>query len=406
LFVSLCKRPFDRERADRLLTLAHRYKFQTTSNEAIRVGFVPLIDAAPLIVAHELGYFVEENVSVILDRQIGWGNVRDKLSFGNLQASQCVLGMPLASHLGDDRFAEPLVSVMSLGSGGNGITLSSRLVESGVNSASALAQHIKAGSRGKENKRKLVLGHVFNCSMHHYLLRDWLAGGGIDPDQDVCLRVVPPPLMADQLYHGHLDGFCVGEPWNTVAAAGGYGEIVAATTDILPSHPEKVLAVSLRWAHEHPATVSGLVKAALRGCIYCNNPANLESLGAMLAKPGYLNVPVSVMKASLSPDRNFGLGVRSVHQRPKDWELRSFSPEKMFPSRTHVAWLGSQMVRWRHAPTDTDWSAISRQCTDGSWFRAAASSLSIACPASDSPPMRLRNGVFELKESTAGLVRT
>ena len=320
--------------------------------------------------------------------------------------------MPLASHLGDDRFADPLVSVMSLGSGGNGITLSRRLVESGVNSASALAQRIKMGiklgsklgMKSSSANRKLVLGHVFNCSMHHYLLREWLAGAGIDPDRDVQLQVVPPPLMADHLRHGHLDGFCAGEPWNTMAVAGGYGEIVATTTDVMPSHPEKVLALSLRWAHEHPDAVAGLVRAALRGCIYCNDPGNLKSLLPMLTNPGYLQVPVDVMKASLAGDRNFGLGVRSVHQRPKDWQLRSFAPDKMFPSRTHAAWLGSQMVRWKHASADTDWSAISRQCTDGSWFRTAAASLSIECPASDSPPMQLRNGVFELKEPRAAVL--
>ncbi len=358
---------------------------------------MPLIDAAPLIVACELGYFSDEHLTVVLDRQIGWGNVRDKLTFGTLQASQCVLGMPLASRLGDDSFADPLVSVMSLGSGGNGITLSSRLVQAGVNSASAMASWIRGGPA----QRKLTIGHVFNCSMHHYLLRDWLAGGGIDPDRDVRLQVVPPPLMADSLYRGHLDGFCAGEPWNTVAEAGGYGDVVATTTDVVPSHPEKVLALSLRWAREHSTAVAGLVRAALRGCIYCNDPANLNGLTEILTRPGYLQVPVDVMKASLAGDRNFGLGVRRAHQRPRDWELRSFAPEKMFPSRSHAGWLGSQMIRWGHIPAETDLVEIAQQCTDSTWFRSAAESLNIECPVSDSPPMRLRNGFYELKEPQA-----
>ncbi len=219
----------------------------------LRIGFVPLIDAAPLVAAERLGYFRDESLNVSLHRQVGWANIRDKLSFGHLDAGHALLGMPLFSHLGRDGFNEPLTTVMELGVGGNAITVRQELHDLGVRSASDLATLMTthpeyAGGR-------LMVGHVFSTSMHHYLLRDWLASANIDPDRDVKLCVIPPPQMADHMRGQYVDLFCVGEPWNTLATREGYGVAIVATTDILPNHPEKVLAVTRRL-RRHPATSS------------------------------------------------------------------------------------------------------------------------------------------------------
>jgi len=173
---------------------------------ALRIGFVDLIDAAPLIVAFENGYFADEGLRVVLERQLGWGNVRDRLTFGQLDAAHALLGMPLFSQIQRDRFVEPLVALMNLGAGGDAITISRRLFDAGVRSAPTLGQYIANGRRVEP----MCFAHVFSASMHHYLLRDWLSAGGIDPDRDVYLRVFPPSQMAGHLLRGSLDGFCVG----------------------------------------------------------------------------------------------------------------------------------------------------------------------------------------------------
>ena len=142
----------------------------TDDRPALRLGFIPLIDAAPMIAARERGFFAEEGLTVSLHRQIGWANVRDKLSFGHLDAAQA-LGMPLASYLGRDSFFEPLVAVMGLGSGGNAITVRRALFEAGVKSAADLAMMI----RQRPGLGRPVVGHVFTSSMHHYLVREWLS---------------------------------------------------------------------------------------------------------------------------------------------------------------------------------------------------------------------------------------
>jgi ABC-type nitrate/sulfonate/bicarbonate transport system substrate-binding protein len=370
----------------------------------VRIGFVPLIDAAPVIAAQDRGYFAEEGLNVTLHRQVGWANVRDKLSFGHLDAAHALLGMPLASHFGRDSFSEPLVSVMGLGSGGNGITVRRELYDLGVKSAADLKRVIK------ENPRlgRPMVGHVFGSSMHHYLIREWLASGGLDPDRDVQLCVIPPPQMTEHMKGGYLDVFCVGEPWNTVATRLGSGVTLLATTDILPRHPEKVLAVSKRFAEGHggrgggTSTMTALVRAVLRGCMWCAEmvagmPGMPDGgpLTDLLARPEYLAQPREVVRESLSLGRDFGVNRIQKNNRPAAWVVRSFSPEMgggTFPNKMHAVWMMREMIRWGHLHAGADMMAIAEACCDATAYRAAATSLGVGCPDADFVPMELRNG--------------
>lgn len=371
---------------------------RTQAGAEVRIGFVPLVDAAPLIAAVERGFFADEGLRVLLERQLGWANVRDKLVYGHLDASHAPLGIPVASALRLAWFGRPLVSVMSLGTGGGAITLSRELVDSGVKTAATLARRVK----DPHAPRPLVLGHVFGCSMHHYLLREWLASGELDPDTDVRLCVVPPPQMTDQLARGNLDGFCAGEPWNTTAARAGYGSIVAATTDILPAHPEKVLAVGRQWADANEEMVRAMIRALLRACAFCDDPTNVELLTEMLSDARYVGAPREALAESLRLDRTLAVGPRYASMRPNDWQMRSFSPRSTFPSATHTAWFVEQMVRWGHAPCDADAEALARLCTDARFYREAAGELGIECPLTDFPTMALRHGrVFEARPAAA-----
>lgn len=334
----------------------HRFAPATSS---VRVGFVPLVDAAPLIAARELGYFADEGLNVSLHRQIGWGNVRDKLTFGHLHASHALLGMTPLSVLGAEQFVEPLVAIAALGAGGNAISLSRRLVAMGVTSAEALARLIR-----QRQGTPLVLAHVFSCSTHHYLLREWLSSAGIDPDSDLQLCVLPPPQMVRQMAEGFLDGFCVGEPWAALAAHQQHGTTVAATTHLAPNHPEKVLAVSRRWLAANRSAAERLIRAVLRGCAYCADPAHAPDLARMLSQPGYLDVAAEIVASTL------GAGL----------EFRSWLPASTFPSAAHVAWLLDLMRKWGHVPAGADLIAVAQESVDAHTYRAAAASLGMDCP--------------------------
>jgi ABC-type nitrate/sulfonate/bicarbonate transport system substrate-binding protein len=352
----------------------------------LRIGFIDLIDAAPLIVALEQGFFADEGLSVVLERQLGWGNIRDRLSFGQLDAAHALLGMPLFSRLGRDWFVEPLVALMNLGSGGNAITLSRRLIDAGVRSPSSLARYIQSDRRSEA----MVFAHVFSCSMHHYLLREWLASGGLDPDRDVRLRVFPPNQMARHMARGYVDAFCVGEPWNTRARLEHSGEIVAVTSDIVPQHPEKILAVTRRWLERNGGASVAMIRALLRSCAYCEDERNAEALIELLARQQYLNMPDQIIRQAIAIER---AGVTGTAANTSDWRsVRRFAVSATFPSRTHPAWLASQMIRWHHLPRTSDLDELTRDCCDTRAYRAAARSLEIPFPQTDSPPMPLREG--------------
>lgn len=362
----------------------------STSRAKLRIGFVPLIDAAPILVAKELGFFAEDGLEVELERQLGWGNVRDKLTFGRLDAAHALLGMPLFSQLGRDWFAEPLVSVMNLGSGGNAITISKRLADAGVTSGTSLAEYMQRDTRAEA----LIFAHVFSCSMHHYLLREWLSSAGIDPDLDVRLRIFPPSQMSSNMEKGHIQGFCVGEPWNTLAERNGAGKIVAVTTDVMPNHPEKSLVVSKKWASENGAILPSLIRAVLRACSFCDNPANNSRLTEILARPGYIDAPADVIHASVRLELDFDHRTQAP-DRSNQRRLRSFGPNTTFPSATPSVWMLRQMSKWNQLTTEVDELAIAPRCVESAAYRTAAESLGIACPVNDFPVMPLRGGVFD-----------
>ncbi len=371
---------------------------------SIRLGFLPLVDAAPIIAAQELGYFADEGLRVELHRQIGWANVRDKLSYGYLDASHSLLGMPLVSYLGRDSFAQPLVTLMGLGCGGNAITIRRELYDSGVKSSSDLPHLMKR----YPGLGRLMIGHVFASSMHHYLLREWLASGGVDPDRDVKLCVIPPPQMTEHMRGGYLDLFCVGEPWNTAAAHEGVGVTLLATTDILPRHPEKVLAVSRHFAERAGglggALLTSLVRAVLRGARWCAEESARGSadLAEMLSRPAYIALPRATLAASLGITREFGVNRQQRSARPVAWEVRSFLPgPSTFPNKLHAIWMLREMIRWGHLHVAADVRAIAEACHDARAYRAAAATLDIACPrdGEDFVPMELRGGrTFRLED--------
>ncbi|MBL9172773.1 MAG: ABC transporter substrate-binding protein, partial [Verrucomicrobiales bacterium] len=179
---------------------------RTARTDRIRLGFVPLTDCAPLAVAREFGLFERHGVSVTLSRELGWATVRNKLAHGELDAAHAPCGLPFALKLGLGCPVTDCIASLIINLNGNGITLSTALARSGVRDLASLADFIRLNRRS----RRLVFGVVSLHSTHAWLLRSWLAAGGIHADQDVHVVVVPPPQMASHMAAGNLDGFCVG----------------------------------------------------------------------------------------------------------------------------------------------------------------------------------------------------
>jgi two-component system, oxyanion-binding sensor len=272
----------------------------------VSVGFMPLLDCALLVVAHERGFAAQQGVRLRLVREVSWANMRDRVTVGHFDAAHMLGPMVLASHLGLMPGDAACVAPVALGTGGNAIAVSSALWRemcgSGATAGAAPVVQARALARvlaARNSPDPLTLAMVFPFSCHHYQLRDWLALGGIDADRHVRLVVVPPPLLVEAIRTGQVDGFCVGEPWSSLAVHAGLGTIVAAGSDIWPDPPEKVLGMRGEYLQRNPEIVAALVRAIAAAADWAGEPAHWPQLAALLAQPRYVGAPEALLLAAL-----------------------------------------------------------------------------------------------------------
>jgi ABC-type nitrate/sulfonate/bicarbonate transport system substrate-binding protein len=265
------------------------------SKEPVRVGFLPVSDCAPLVYAHEGGLFEKYDLDVELHRETRWADVRGKVLNGELDAAQAPATLPFLSNLDSESDEAACVSALVLSLQGNSITVSRELWDNGVRDAVSLREQVYKYWR----KRTLTFGVVFPYSCQEVLLRRWLKSGGIVPGVEVAIVAVPPDQMFPTLKLGYIDGFCVGEPWTSVAVQAGVGKCLATSAALAPMHPEKVLMVRQSFALGSPARHERLLAALLEACAFCELPENRLMLSEMLAHPRYLNAPAECVKAGL-----------------------------------------------------------------------------------------------------------
>jgi two-component system, oxyanion-binding sensor len=272
----------------------------------LTIGFLPLTDAAPLIVARELGLFARHGLSVNLRREVGWATVHEKLLSGELDAAHALAPMLWASALGLGGPQGDVLTAFILNLHGNAITLSRNLDHKGARDPASLRAVLRP------DERKLTFGVVFPFSSHHLLLRNWLRAAGLDPDRDVRIVVVPPAQMTRHLAAGTIDGFCAGEPWNSLAVVQRLGWCPAWSAALAPTHVEKVLMVRRLFAEKRAGEHTALVAALGEAAAWCDEPQNRGPLAALLSLPAYLNQPVAVIAPTLEGVFDTGLARESV----------------------------------------------------------------------------------------------
>jgi len=266
-----------------------------TASRPLRLGFLALTDAAPLVAAQELGLFAHYGLRVQLSREAGWATIRDKVLFGDLDAAPAPAPMLWAAQLGLGCAPTEVCTGLVLNLHGNAITLSHRLRAAGVTDADTL--RVEALRRRGENK--LTFGVVFPFSSHHLLLRQWLQAAGLDAERDVRIAIVPPAQMFRNLAAGTLDGYCAGEPWNTLAVQSNEGWCPAWSSALAPGHVEKVLLVRADFARHRAAEHTALIAALAHAAAWCDEPNHRNQLTEMLAAPTYLNLPAKVIAPAL-----------------------------------------------------------------------------------------------------------
>lgn len=357
----------------------------------IRLGFVPLTDCAPLVIAQEKGWFRQYGLDVAVMREPSWANIRDKMAAGALEGAQMVGAMPLAMSLGLGGIAAPVIVPMTLNVNGNAITVSEALWEQMAPAlpapvrdeplavAAALAAVIER--RRAAGAPKPVFGTVFPYSSHNYLLRYWLAAGGIDPDRDVQIVTVPPPMMVANLSARHIDGFCVGEPWGQRAVDLGIGRLALSTRAVWANHPEKVLGLSARWVEANPGAIEPLIAALIGACRWLDDSANAAEAARILSAPEFLNAPAGTIAAGIT-----GFVRHSVDApvRPVADFMTFHRHAANVPWRSHALWTLTQMRRWGQIGADVDLAAVAGRVFRPDLHRITAQRLGLSAPLDES----------------------
>jgi len=260
----------------------------------LQLGFLPLTDAAPLIVAQEHGLFARHGLAVELRREVGWATIREKLVYGELDAAAAPAPMLWSLQLGLGCAPCDVLTALVLNLHGNALTLSRALGNAGVRDGSGLCAWVRSRGRGPA-----TLGIVFPFSSHHLLVRAWLPAAGAGAERDVRMVVVPPAQMFRNLAAGTIDGYCVGEPWNTLATRAGAGWCPVCSATQWPGHLEKVLVVTRRFAEERSDEHTALVAALAEACAWCDEPPHRAALAPLLARPASLDLPEAVIAPAL-----------------------------------------------------------------------------------------------------------
>ena len=318
----------------------------------VHLGFIPLVDSAPLIIAEQKGFFANQGLDVELHKEVSWANIRDRTIYGHFHAAQMLGPMPIAGSLGLGHLKVDMIAPMALGLGGNAVTVSTDLLANmravdpdltlggPVNVGRALATCI--ADRKRQGGDQLVFAVVYPFSAHNYELRYWLAASGIRPDHDVRFIAVPPSQMVAALKDGDIDGFCVGEPWSSLAAQENVGQAILSKSNIWPGCSEKVLGMRADWAGAHPEIVDALIVSLDAACAWCEAPENRDELADILSSPDFVGTSAKAISRSLT-DNVIEEDVVS------ETAFMSFHGDAAnMPWSGQGLWLYSQMVRWGH----------------------------------------------------------
>jgi len=356
-----------------------------SGTQKLRIGFMPLVDAATLIVAVDMGFARAEGLDVELVREASWSNIRDKLAIGRFDAAHLLTPMAIASTLGLGHIRVPFAAPVNLSTNGNAITLSPSLfeellqaadggLESPASSARALAKLVK--QREARGLEPLTFGMTFPFSTHNYQLRYWMAEGGIDPDRDLRLVVLPPPFMVESLREGHVHGFCVGAPWNSVAVDAGLGVILHFGCEIFPRAAEKVLALRESTLTSDPLLATALVRAVVAAADFCDKPENRDAVASLLSREDRVAVDARLIAETLA-------GRLTIDARGKQRSASEYlviGRDSCRPSAHQAAWLYAQMLRWGQTQFSADHLSAAQGVMRAELYDRAVGDTS-RCPA-------------------------
>src|SRR5688500_16271024 len=365
------------------------YASDAPETAAIRFGIIALTDCAPIVIAHELGYFKKFGIASTVSKEASWAVIRDKLSLGENQATHMLIGMPLASTMGlAGSPVKPMVIPWILNRNGQAITLNNKLKTAG---AKTPAQIKPLAEKAKSAGDPLTFAMTFPPGTHAMWIRYWLASGGINPDKDVNLITIPPAQMVANMKVDKMDGFCVGEPWNNRAIEDGIGYTAVTTQQMWKDHPEKVCAFTEEFAQKNPKAVKAVLKALHLASVELDKMENRAKFAEVIARPAYINCPPSTILERLLGKYEYGDG--RVEQDPN---YMTFSNRNCnYPHQIYGKWWLTQFRRWGMVKTAPDYNGVPKRVLRPDIYLEAMKELGVTTKIAEEQKITLFDSVFD-----------
>ena len=348
----------------------------------VRVGFIPLTDCAPLVIAALKGFDKKYGITLVPTKEASWAAVRDKLVSGELDAAHVLYGLLYGLELGIASKPQAMANLMTLNRNGQAITLSGELQEKGVTNLGGLKRLIDRSAPGS-----YTFAHTFPTGTHAMWLYYWLASAGINPFTDIRTVVVPPPQMVMNMRIGNMVGFCVGEPWNARAMYDRIGFTAATSQSVWPDHPEKILGTRRAWVEQNPHTARAVMEAAR--WIDASDD-NRRETARILSHRAWLNTKEQYLTGRMLGEYDNGAGKR--------WQdahaIRFFNEGQVsYPWHSDGMWFLTQFRRWGLLKSAPDYAAIaSRINRIDIWKDAATAIGGITPPAQTMRTSTLMDG--------------
>ena len=350
----------------------------------VKIGFIPLTDCAPIVIAAEMGFDKKYGIKIIPAKQASWAAVRDKLVNGEIQASHVLYGLVYGVQMGIGGQQKDMSVLMNIDHNGQAITLSNQLKEKGVKDGHTLKRLLD-----NEN-RDYTFANTFPTGTHAMWLNYWLAANGINPIKDIKTITVPPPQMVANMRIGNMDGYCVGEPWGARAIYDKVGFTVTTTQDIWTDHPEKVLGTTAEFVAKNPNTARAMIAAILEACKYIEAVENREKVARLISGKAYVNTPEEVIAGRFVGDYDNGLG-----KKWKDPNFMKFYGDGTvnFPYLSDGMWFLTQHKRWGMLKTDPDYLAVATKVNQIKLYTEAASLVGVPVPKNAMRSSKLMDGI-------------
>ena len=369
-----------------ILVLAFSFSEVSAQNDPVKLGFIPLTDCSPIVMAKELGLFKKYGVEVVVTKESSWANVRDKILTGELDGAHCLYSMPFSVYTGvGGKAGSEMKIAMMLNVNGQAITLSNDFCgKVGFKQMSKIAPVVAAKLKAE---KEVTFAMTFPGGTHDLWLRNWMAISGVSQKTSKIITI-PPPQMVANMKVGNMDGYCVGEPWGGVAVKQGIGFTQVASQDIWKDHPEKALVVNKEFSEKRRTDLVKVMKAVLEACIWLDNAANRKKAAAIIGKAPYVNAPADVIENRLIGNYDLGCN-QGTEVYAKDYMLFYKGGLVNYPRKSYAIWAMAQYVRFGYLKEAPNYKAIADKLILQDLYEEVAKSMKVKVPNDDMKPFSL-----------------